>query len=50
MSKLAFAVWPVVSIALRSTVLITVALLLIMVLLPAALGAVGPQVPIVADG
>ena len=42
MSKITFAFWPVVSVALRSTVLITVAVLLIMVLLPAALGTVGP--------
>jgi hypothetical protein len=32
---------------LRSVVLITVATLLILTLLPAALGAAGPQVPIV---
>ena len=42
MSKIALATWPLVSVALRSTVLITVAALLIMVLLPAALGAVEP--------
>lgn len=46
MSKIASTCWPVVSIALRSTVLITVAVLLIMVLLPAALGAAGPPVSI----
>ena len=46
MSKIAAELWPVVSVALRSTVLITVAVLLIMVLLPAALGAVGPPVPL----
>lgn len=41
-SKIAFAFWPVVSVALRSTVLIGVALVLIMVVLPAALGGVAP--------
>jgi|GEM_PF-2490503 hypothetical protein len=46
MSKIASGFWPVVSIALRSSVLIAVAVLLIMVLLPAALGAVGPEAPI----
>jgi hypothetical protein len=46
MSKLASAALPVVSVVLRSSALIAVAVLLIMVLLPAALGAVGPQVPI----
>jgi hypothetical protein len=44
MSNVASSLWPVLSIALRSTALIAVALVLIFVLLPAALGAAGPQV------
>jgi hypothetical protein len=35
------AVWPLASAALRSLVLVVIAMLLILVLLPAALGAVG---------
>lgn len=46
MSKIAFAFWPFVSVALRSTVLIVGVVLLIMVLMPAALGAVGPAAQI----
>ena len=46
MSKIALAFWPVASVALRSAALIGVAVILIMVLLPAALGAVGPPGPI----
>jgi hypothetical protein len=36
--------WPIASAALRSFVLIAIAMLLILVLLPAAIGAVGTQV------
>jgi hypothetical protein len=36
--------WPIASAAMRSLVLIAIAMLLILVLLPAALGAVGTQV------
>lgn len=40
------SLWPIASVALRSTALIVVAFLLIFVLLPAVLGAAGSQVSI----
>jgi hypothetical protein len=45
MHDLASGLWPIASAGLRSSVLIGVALLLIFILLPAALGAAGPGVP-----
>ena len=48
MAQVARGLWPIASVALRSTALIAVALLLIFVLLPAALGAAGP--PVVLPG
>jgi hypothetical protein len=41
------SVLPVASATLRSLALITIAMALILVLLPAMLGAAGPEVPIV---
>jgi hypothetical protein len=39
-------IWPIVSVGLRSTALIGVALFLILVLLPAVFGAAGTGAPI----